>query len=205
MAVQGFLVPLVVGSNPTLPANLQEQPNKHMTILTNASKTPENKKDLWQTNSRVLYNIERVLGVSFTFDACASPGAQRCDRFFSPADDALKQQWPNEPSDLIWCNPPFSLKREFVSKACQESARGARVVMCLPTDLTQPYWQEIHKHASLVLVPDKRINFVNEHGVLTKGVNFQTVFPVFANRHLLTGRGNLTCEYIIDPRLTEGL
>lgn len=171
-----------------------------MTVLTNKSKTKESEKDLWRTQPRLLDNIERYMGEAIVFDACASPGANLRPGFFSPEQDALTQSWPDR--GLIWCNPPFSRKAAFVEKAAHEArTRGSRTVFCLPTDLVQKYWGIVHAYSRLVLVPDKRINFIDGRGNVTKGVNFQTCFPVIGGLTPDTS----TCMYRIVRELTEGL
>ncbi len=171
-----------------------------MTVLTNKSKTKESEKDFWRTQPRLLENIERYLGEEITFDACATPGANLREGFLSPEQDALLQPWPER--GLVWCNPPFSKKAEFVEKAVYEArTRGTRTVFCLPTDLVQKYWRTVHAHSRLILLPDRRINFINGSGNVTKGVNFQTCFPIIGP----VTPDQSTCMYRILPELTEGV
>jgi len=40
----------------------------------------------------------------FNVYVCAIAENAKCDRFFSPNEDGLKQEW----SGRIWCNPPYS-------------------------------------------------------------------------------------------------
>ncbi|MGB2063547.1 MAG: DNA N-6-adenine-methyltransferase, partial [Marinomonas gallaica] len=44
----------------------------------------------------------------FTLDTCAGNGDQKCDEFFTPEQDGLKQDWNG---GTFWCNPPYG--REY--------------------------------------------------------------------------------------------
>ena len=37
----------------------------------------------------------------FTLDACATPENAKCQRYFTPRDDGLIQDWGTE---VVWCN-----------------------------------------------------------------------------------------------------
>lgn len=76
---------------------------------------------------------------SFSIDAAALPYNCKLERFWSPEDDGLAQDWTGE---RIWCNPPFSDVRPWVQKA-HESTTADLVVMLLPANRTeQTWWQE---------------------------------------------------------------
>ncbi|HEX6461127.1 MAG TPA: DNA N-6-adenine-methyltransferase [Thermoleophilaceae bacterium] len=74
----------------------------------------------------------------FTVDAAALPYNRKLDRFWSPEDDGLAQDWTGE---RIWCNPPFSEIPPWVQKAAESLAD--LVVMLVPANRTeQAWWQE---------------------------------------------------------------
>jgi hypothetical protein len=60
----------------------------------------------------------------------AFPHNAKCERFFSPAQDGLKQQWQG----VCWMNPPYGLAlREWMRKARSQaqpsSASSQRALM----------------------------------------------------------------------------
>ena len=76
----------------------------------------------------------------FTLDVAASAENAKCDRYFTIADDGLRQSWAGE---TVWCNPPFSNIEPWVEKAWNEYFGDIVIVMLLPANRTeQGWWQE---------------------------------------------------------------
>lgn len=76
----------------------------------------------------------------FTLDAAAQAHNTKCDRWLGPADDGLRASWAGE---RVWCNPPYSDLRAWVSKAWSEWPGTAGIVMLLPANrCEQGWWQE---------------------------------------------------------------
>lgn len=78
----------------------------------------------------------------FTLDAAASAANAKCPFYFDRAVDGLTQPW----SGRVWCNPPYSDCRSWVSKALKEweSGRCEVIVLLLPANRTeQGWWQEL--------------------------------------------------------------
>lgn len=62
----------------------------------------------------------------FDLDACALPENAKCERYFTPEQDGLAQEW----SGIVWCNPPYGRQiGKWVKKAAEA---GCDVVMLLP-------------------------------------------------------------------------
>lgn len=68
----------------------------------------------------------------FCLDACAEPEVALCKDYYSPKQDALRQDWARYRS--VFCNPPYNWHQleEWVVKGFLESQKGATVVMVLP-------------------------------------------------------------------------
>ncbi len=74
----------------------------------------------------------------FTLDVCATDESAKCRRYFTKAEDGLKQPWSGQ---RAWCNPPYSDIEPWLSKAW--SSNADLVVMLIPATRTeQPFWQQ---------------------------------------------------------------
>jgi phage N-6-adenine-methyltransferase len=82
------------------------------------------KTDLWATPQNFFDELDKEY--RFDLDACALPQNAKCDRFFSPEQDGLKQEW----TGTVWCNPPYGREiGKWVKKAHDSKCT---VVMLLP-------------------------------------------------------------------------
>ena len=80
----------------------------------------------------------------FTCDVCATKENAKCERYFTPEQDGLKQEW----TGVCWCNPPYGrLIGKWVQKAAESKCT---VVMLLParTD-TRWFHDYIYKKAEV--------------------------------------------------------
>lgn len=76
----------------------------------------------------------------FTLDAAASDLNHLCHRYFTEADDALKQPW----TGVVWCNPPYGRGLELWMRKALDSARAGATVVCLvPVASDLDWWHEI--------------------------------------------------------------
>lgn len=77
---------------------------------------------------------------TFTIDAAASPRNAKLGRFWTVAEDGLRQSWADE---RVWCNPPYSSIAPWVEKAWDEPECPLSVLL-LPANRTeQAWWQEM--------------------------------------------------------------
>lgn len=83
----------------------------------------------------------------FRVDTAATAENAQCFDYFGLDDgkgchgNALTQPW--FPSMPHWCNPPYSLCKEFAAKAAQERRRGVLTVMLIPARTDTRYF---HTH-----------------------------------------------------------
>ena len=85
------------------------------------------KTDLWATPSDFFNSVAEEF--SFTLDVCALPDNAKCEKFFSPVDDGLAQNWEG----VCWMNPPYGrVIGKWVQKAYESAKHGAIVVGLLP-------------------------------------------------------------------------
>jgi phage N-6-adenine-methyltransferase len=84
----------------------------------------------------------------FTLDVAAAPHNAKCADYFTREDDGLSRNWltPDGDTARVWCNPPYSDLRAWVTKACEEWTNGHcdLIVMLLPANrVEQKWWQEL--------------------------------------------------------------
>lgn len=90
------------------------------------------KSDEWETPPELFAELDREF--SFTLDVAALPDNTKCNKFYTPGDDGLLQEWKG----VCWMNPPYGLAlRLWVKKALESSQSGATVVCLLPHGLIQ--------------------------------------------------------------------
>ena len=86
------------------------------------------KTDTWETPQWFFEDLNREF--CFKTDVCALPENAKCERYFTPEQDGLQEDWHG----VCWCNPPYGRSIESWVKKAHDSARynGATVVMLLP-------------------------------------------------------------------------
>lgn len=77
------------------------------------------KTDLWSTPQDFFDALNSEF--SFTVDVCALPENAKCERYFTPEQDGLQQQWQG----ICWMNPPYGREiGKWVRKAFESAASG---------------------------------------------------------------------------------
>jgi len=92
------------------------------------------KTDLWETPQDLFKRFDDQY--HFDIDLCALPENAKCERYFTPQDDALKQEW----SGVCWCNPPYG--RQLVKWVAKAATSNATVVMLLPARTDTRWFHE---------------------------------------------------------------
>lgn len=150
--------------------------------LDNKSKTDDNKKDLWNTDWRALRDAEALIGQAFMLDVCAiDDKTSKAPHFITPEQDALKSEWYT-PDGGIWCNPPFTQKPQFLTRAAQQAKAWQRNVMVmLPFEPCTDWWRTfVSNQATAVFMPDGRYGYLDpDTKLLMPGVNFVSCFLLF--------------------------
>lgn len=86
------------------------------------------KTDMWETPQDLFDKLNKEY--NFECDVCAVPENAKCEFYYTPDVDGLKQEW----TGVCWCNPPYGKQiGKWVEKAYAASTRGATVVMLLPS------------------------------------------------------------------------
>lgn len=94
----------------------------------------------------------------FDLDVCALPENAKCERYYTPSDDGLKNPWRGG----VWCNPPYGKDIiNWVRKASEEYVKPycRFIVMLLPARTDTKWFQEyVYPYARLWFV-DGRLRF----------------------------------------------
>jgi phage N-6-adenine-methyltransferase len=93
--------------------------------------------DMWATPQKTFDELNAEF--NFDLDVCAIAENAKCEKYFSPKDDGLKQQWIG----TCYMNPPYGRKiGEWVKKAYESSFDGAVVVCLLPSRTDTKWWHD---------------------------------------------------------------
>lgn len=114
------------------------------------------KTDMWETPQDFFDKLNEEF--HFTVDVCAIPANAKCEKFFTPEMNGLKQEW----TDICWCNPPYGRGiGKWVEKAYVASTWGATVVMLLPARTDTKWFHEyIYNNAEIRFIKG-RLKFGN--------------------------------------------
>lgn len=96
------------------------------------------KTDMWATPQDFYDRLHSVF--RFDMDVCAQPENAKCENYFTPEMNGLKQYWRG----VCWMNPPYG--REiggWVAKAYRSAKEnGATVVCLLPARVDTRWWHD---------------------------------------------------------------
>lgn len=94
--------------------------------------------DDWATPQPVFDVLDAEFG--FDVDVCATASNAKCPRFFTLADDGLKQNWSGA---RAWMNPPYGRGiGHWMKKAADAAEAGATVVALVPSRTDTAWWHE---------------------------------------------------------------
>lgn len=95
----------------------------------------------------------------FDLDPCADATNAKCERFYTRDDDGLDQDW----TGTVFMNPPYGREMSrWVTKAREESEKGATVVCLIPARTDTAYWHEHVMQADEVRFIRRRLHFAND-------------------------------------------
>jgi len=123
-----------------------------------------NKQD-WETPDHLFDALNKEF--HFTLDVCAHSENKKLDRYFSPADNSLIQDWSN---DVCFMNPPYNRDvYTWMQKAYNEFQNGATVVCLIAARTDTKYWHEFCMRATEIRLIRGRLKF--------KGADNSATFP----------------------------
>lgn len=90
------------------------------------------KTDIWATPQDLFDELNKQW--NFTLDPCALPENAKCDRFYTPEDDGLSQNWNGH---TVFMNPPYGREiGKWVKKAYESNCYA----VCLLPARTDTKW-----------------------------------------------------------------
>ena len=100
-------------------------------------KTMLSSKDMtWETPQDFFDTLD--LEFNFTLDACATKENAKCERYFTPEIDGLKQDWQGQ---NVFCNPPYGSEiKHWVKKCYTEGQKPETLVVMLIPARTNTNW-----------------------------------------------------------------
>ena len=108
----------------------------------------------WETPPELFKKINLEFG--FDLDVCATHENAKCERYFTPDDDGLSQDWDG----ICWMNPPFGREIiKWMAKAYHESQKGSTVVCFVPARTDTEWWHEYAMKGEIRFIRG-RIRFV---------------------------------------------
>ena len=93
-----------------------------------------NKTGVWETPQDLFDKLNEEF--HFDLDVCATPENAKCERFFTPDMDGLKQEWRG----VCWCNPPYG--REIAKWVKKAAESNATTVMLVPARTDSPWFHD---------------------------------------------------------------
>lgn len=102
----------------------------------------------------------------FALDAAATDKSAKCNRYFTPETDGLKQPWDVPSGYAVFCNPPYGRQiGEWVKKAYGESVRtGGTIVLLIPARTDTKYFHRYIYDKAEIRFVEGRLRFTDEDG-----------------------------------------
>lgn len=134
--------------------------------------------DLWATPQDVFDRLDSEF--HFEVDVCALASNAKCRRYFTPAQDGLKQPWKG----VCWMNPPYGRDiGRWMRKAYESSLAGATVVCLVPARTDTAWWHDYATKGEIRFVRG-RLRF----GAAKCAAPFPSAIVIFRDRWWEKGR-----------------
>ena len=131
--------------------------------------------DLWETPQDFYDRLNEEF--HFDLDPCALPDNAKCEKYFTPEEDGLKQDWQGH---RVFCNPPYGTAiKHWVKKCYDEARKGVLVVMLIPARTDTSYFHDYIYHKAEIRFIRGRLKF----GKAQQGAPFPSMVVVFNFSH----------------------
>ena len=123
--------------------------------------------DMWATPQDFFDRLDEEF--RFDLDPCAVPENAKCEKYFTPEEDGLAQDWTGH---RVFCNPPYgSAIRHWVKKCHDEAQKGTLVVMLIPARTDTSYFHDYILHKAEIRFVRGRLRFGGGQNMRTFPVN----------------------------------
>ena len=131
------------------------------------------KDQTWETPQDLFDKLNEVF--EFELDVCAVDETAKCNKYFTPEIDGLKQEWKGN----CWMNPPYGREQiKWIEKAYNESKNDAKIVCLIPARPDTKVWHNIiFTKASCIVFIKGRLKF----GGSKDAAPFPSALIVFGN------------------------
>lgn len=159
-------------------------------------------RDHWATPQHVVDAVSAVMGRAPIIDLCASADNAKAELWIgeyeshvpeldNPTDGLLSipPEWIVDEylgaSEWAWLQPPYSHGNmpKFTSYAADLVVLGCTVVMLSMASQSDGWWREnVAPYARMIMIPDRRIQFIPPEGVKSTQNSTQNAISVMAPR-----------------------
>jgi phage N-6-adenine-methyltransferase len=137
------------------------------------------RSDEWPTDPVFFAKLEQRFG-PFDLDPCATVETAKCPRYFTKAEDGLRQSWTGR----VFANPPYTRGQiaVWLQKAWEASQTTADLVVCLvPSRTDTAWWHDWAMRGEIEHIRG-RLKF----GPCTNSAPFPSSLVVFRNAKAVT-------------------
>ena len=130
------------------------------------------KTDQWATPQEVFDQLDREF--HFNLDPCADEQYHKCEKYFTAAENGLKQDWGGY---RVFCNPPYGRAlKDWVEKCYREGHKdNTLVVLLIPARTDTTYFHDFILHRAEVRFIRGRLKF----GDSKTGAPFPSMVAIF--------------------------
>ncbi len=144
----------------------------------------------WATPQEFFDMLNQEFG--FTLDVAALPETAKCEKFFTPETDGLKQDWTGE---TFFMNPPYGIGQnvyQWVKKAHETAQKGGMGVCLLPASCDTKWFHEFCMKASEIRFVKDRLWFsLDGEQARANHASMVVVFrPEFGNKPKISAISN---------------
>lgn len=146
------------------------------------------RRDDWETPQPLFNYLNDKF--NFQLDAAATAANSKCVNYFDQEIDALKQSWRLK-NGAVFCNPPYSLAREFTRYAITQ-LHQTPICLLLPVRSDRLWFQEVmHMPETKVCWITGRVHFGGSSGgAFMYNVIFYWAPRIFLPNHIQAGQFN---------------
>lgn len=112
--------------------------------------------DSWETPQDFFDRLDEEF--NFEVDVCALPENAKCDKYYTPEIDGLKQEW----TGVCWMNPPYGRQiGRWMEKAYKSHIENNATVVCLVPARTDTLWWHNYCMKGEIRLVKGRLKFSN--------------------------------------------